>query len=210
MTSVNTTPRFNPNSVKSLIQEPFERRSLADRLQVKELGPDQTDIVIKQQDSEKGKPYVRGLSRSWYTRKAWLAECSHANALFCFPCLVFKTTGTDAAWTTTGVRDMKHLSDKVRKHENTRAYMDNAMKLATRVNIATQLDEGHRIAVRKHNEEVDKNRHILCKIIDCVTFVGRLSWLCVGMTRLTLQWIGGFCFLPGHRVGGAPKDRHHF
>ncbi|KAL3063707.1 hypothetical protein OYC64_000108 [Pagothenia borchgrevinki] len=49
--------------------------------------------------------------------------------------------------------------------------MGNAMKLATlgRVNIATQL--GHRIAVRKHNE-VDKNRHILCKIIDCVKFCG--------------------------------------
>ena len=110
---------------------------------MKELGPDQTDIVIKQQDSEKGKPYVRGLSRSWYTRQAWLAECSHANALFCFPCLVFKT---DAAWTTTGVRDMKHLSEKVRKHENTRAHMDNAMKLATlgRVNIAMQLDDGQR------------------------------------------------------------------
>ncbi|KAI9532564.1 hypothetical protein NQZ68_031266 [Dissostichus eleginoides] len=52
--SVSTTPRLNPNSVKSLIQEPFERRSLADKLQVKDLGPDQPDIVIKQQDSEKG------------------------------------------------------------------------------------------------------------------------------------------------------------
>ena len=52
--------------------------------------------------------------------------------------------------------------------------MDNAMKLATlgRVNIATQLNERHRIVVRKHNEEVDKNRHILCKIINCVKFCG--------------------------------------
>ncbi len=41
-----------------------------------------------------------------------------------------------------------------------------------RVNIATQLDDGHRIAIRKHNEEVDKNRYILSKIIDCVKFCG--------------------------------------
>lgn len=44
--------------------------------------------------------------------------------------------------------------------------MENTVKLAMlgRVNIATQLDEGHRTAIRKHNEEVDNNRHILSKI----------------------------------------------
>lgn len=40
------------------------------------------------------------------------------------------------------------------------------------VNTAAQLDEGYRIGIRKHNEEVDKNRHILSKIIDCVKFCG--------------------------------------
>lgn len=48
------------------------------------------------------------------------------------------------------------------------------MKLAMlgTVNIAAELDEGHRIGVRKHSEEVDKNRHILLKIIDCDKFCG--------------------------------------
>ncbi len=52
--------------------------------------------------------------------------------------------------------------------------MDNSVKLVIlgRVNIATQLDEGHRIAIRKHNEEVDKNSYILSKVIDCVKFCG--------------------------------------
>ncbi len=52
--------------------------------------------------------------------------------------------------------------------------MDNCVKLAMlgRISIARQLDEGHRIAVRKHNEEVDRNRHILSKLIDCVKFCG--------------------------------------
>lgn len=40
------------------------------------------------------------------------------------------------------------------------------------VNIAAQLDEDYRIGIRRHNEEVDKNRHILSKIIDCVKFCG--------------------------------------
>jgi len=44
--------------------------------------------------------------------------------------------------------------------------MDNSVKIAIlgRQNIATQLDDGHRLAERKH-EDVDKNGHVLSKII---------------------------------------------
>lgn len=41
-----------------------------------------------------------------------------------------------------------------------------------RVSIAEQLDDGYRIGIRRHNEEVTKNRHILSRIIDCVKFCG--------------------------------------
>ena len=172
MVSGTATARPNPDSVKSVLLEPFERRTLVDKLQVKEPGPDQPDLVIKQQAGEEGKKYIRGFGRSWYTRKTWLAGCRHA--LFSFPCLLFETTGTDPAWTTTGVKDMKHLLVKVKKHENTRTHMENSVQLAVlgRVNIAPQLDDDHRTAVRKHNEEEDKNRHILSKIIHCVKFCG--------------------------------------
>ncbi len=47
-----------PNSVQSLLQCPFERRTLAEKLKVKELGPDQPDLLIRQQTSEKGKKYT--------------------------------------------------------------------------------------------------------------------------------------------------------
>ncbi|XP_054595396.2 uncharacterized protein [Nothobranchius furzeri] len=77
---------------------PFERRTMVEKLNVKELGPDQPDVKISQQEKERGKLYTRGFSQNWYTRKAWLAGCNHANALFCFPCLLFKTAGTDKAW----------------------------------------------------------------------------------------------------------------
>ena len=52
--------------------------------------------------------------------------------------------------------------------------MENCIKLAVfgKISIAMQLDDGHRIAVRRHNEEVDKNRNILSEIIDCVKFSG--------------------------------------
>ncbi|XP_068431873.1 zinc finger MYM-type protein 1-like [Clinocottus analis] len=163
------------NSVKSLLQYPFERRTLAEKLLVKHLGPDQpSDLNIKQQTGVNGKLHMRSFRKDWYTRKPWLAGCSHANAVFCFPCLLFKSTGTDSSWTDTGVRDMKHLSEKIKQHESTRTHMDNSVKLAIlgKVNIAPQLDDAHKRAVKKHNEQVDRNRHVLSKIIDCLKFCG--------------------------------------
>ena len=70
--------------------------------------------------------------------------------------------------------DLKHMSERIKKHERARVHMDNCVKLAMlgRVSIGTQLDEGHRLAVRRHNQEVDRNRHILSKIVDAVKCCG--------------------------------------
>ena len=69
---------------------------------------------------------------------------------------------------------MHHLSEKVKKHLQVKLLMDSCLKFCAfgRVNIATQVDEGYRIAVRRHNAEVDKNRHILNRLIQCVKFCG--------------------------------------
>lgn len=54
--------------------------------------------------------------------------------------------------------------------------MEKTFKLTMlgKANIATQLDEGHRLGVRKHNDD-DKNWHILSKIIECIKFCGALE-----------------------------------
>ncbi|RXN05739.1 zinc finger MYM-type 1-like protein [Labeo rohita] len=46
------------------------------------------------------------------------------------------------------------------------------LQIFGKLSIAQQLDEGYRIGIRRHNEEVTKNRHILSRIIDCVKFCG--------------------------------------
>ena len=50
--------------------------------------------------------------------------------------------------------------------------MDSCLKLSVfgSVKIATQLDDGYRLALRRHNDEVSKNRHILGRLIDGVKF----------------------------------------
>ncbi|XP_030212392.1 zinc finger MYM-type protein 1 isoform X1 [Gadus morhua] len=173
-TTVSLGVQLAPNSVKSLLMNPFEGRTFAEKLQVKELGPDKPEVNITQQSREKDRAYKRSFSRGWFDRKSWLTSCGYANAIFCFPCILFKTTTCDSSWTQTGVTDLKHLSERIKKHERSRVHMNTCVKLAMlgRISIAAQLDEGHRIAVRRHNEEVDRNRHILSKIIDAVKFCG--------------------------------------
>lgn len=165
------------NSVESLKEIPFSQRSDRAKLATKQAGPPRPNVKIKQVSSKGGKSYTRGFSTTWYERKSWLAGCEVATAVFCYPCLLFHPGGgsTDnMAWTVTGVSDMHHLSEKIKKHESSKVHMDSCLKFSAygRVNIATQLNEGYRLAVRRHNDEVSKNRHILNRLIQCVKFCG--------------------------------------
>src|SRR4029434_9433293 len=94
--------------------------------------------------------------------------------VFGSPVLLFQSPGSETLWITTGMRDLKHFNDKCKKHESGRSHLTNSLKLSLfgRLSIAKQLDEGYQIGIRKHNEEVRKNRHILSRIIDCVKFCG--------------------------------------
>ena len=52
--------------------------------------------------------------------------------------------------------------------------MNNCVSLKTfgNVNILAAIDAGYRQSIVKHNELVDKNRHALSRIIDCLKFCG--------------------------------------
>jgi hypothetical protein len=62
----------------------------------------------------------------------------------------------------------------VKKHEASAAHIENDVKfnLFGSVNILFQLNEGYRVSIQCHNELVDKNRHILCRIVNCIKFCG--------------------------------------
>nr|XP_021325593.1 zinc finger MYM-type protein 1-like [Danio rerio]XP_021329268.1 zinc finger MYM-type protein 1-like [Danio rerio]XP_021330174.1 zinc finger MYM-type protein 1-like [Danio rerio] len=162
------------NSAVSLQRYPFTRRLDEEKKRIKELGPDRPSLQIQQQSSDRGRAYTRGFSSTCYDKRSWLAGCDVSHAFYCFPCLLFQSPGTETLWTTTGVRDLKHLSEKCKRHESSRSHLDNAMRLQFfgKLSIFQQLDEGYRIGIRSHNEEVRKNRHILSRIIDCVKFCG--------------------------------------
>ncbi|KAJ8949010.1 hypothetical protein NQ318_005184 [Aromia moschata] len=68
--------------------------------------------------------------------------CPKRNKLFCFICLVMG--GNRSAWAQKGVLG--------------------------KVDIRQQLDSAYRENIRRHNENVVKNKHILNQIINCIKF----------------------------------------
>ena len=149
------------NTVESRLKNPLDRLKCEDKLVIKQLGPDKPDILINQQTKDRGKTYNRSYSRAWYEKKKWIRGCSKRNTVFCFPCLLFRASvcpGQGDVWTT-GVSDVKHFSERAKKHESSKAHLHCSMKLAMlgQVNIAAQLDEGYHVSVRNHNKEVDNH-----------------------------------------------------
>lgn len=145
-----------------------------DRLLAKELGPPRPDISITQVFKDKNRTYNRNFNKVVYERWNWMCGCPLDNSLFCFPCILF---GGEDTWTKTGVRDLKHLPEKSKKHGLSKCHLDNEMSFAVlgKTDIRVQLDDGYRVTIRKHNELVDKNRYILSRIIDAIKFCGEFE-----------------------------------
>jgi hypothetical protein len=85
--------------------------------------------------------------------------------------------GGDATLTKTGVTDLGHLPEKIKKHESSAKHIRNVIDLAMlrKVDIATSLSEAYRSSIKKHNEEVRRNRDKLSKIIDRIKFCGKFE-----------------------------------
>jgi len=101
----------HPNSVIFFYKKTLSQGFRWKKKKIKDLGPDQPDLQIQQQASDRG----RSFTRACYEKRRWLAGCDISNSLFCFPCLLFQSVGTEVLWTTTGVGDLKHLSEKCKR-----------------------------------------------------------------------------------------------
>lgn len=157
---------FNLINVKRFFKYSYE-----EKIELKAKGRPLVDITIEKTGVSRGKNYTRKFSRDIYSKNEWICGCNKKNALYCFPCLLF---GGDKAWTEIGVTDLKHLSLKIKRHENSKSHLHNCMEFALlgSTNIMAQLDSAYWVNIQRHNENVSKNRYILSKIINCIKFCG--------------------------------------
>lgn len=73
-----------------------------------------------------------------------------------------------------GVCDLAHLTQKIKKHESSHGHINATLdfNLLGKVDVRQQLDSAYRHNIKKHNEQVTKNRYVLSKLIDCIKFCG--------------------------------------
>ena len=163
------------NSVEYLNSISFCQLSLQEKIEIKNRGRPLPQLSLEQLvSSSRNKMFVRKFNPSLYDKAPWLCGCSQNNAFFCFPCLLY---GGDVSWTKNGIKDLNHLSQKIEKHKVSNLHLHNMLNLSMlgTVNIGQQIDSGYAAFIHRHNEQVDKNRQILSRIISCIKFCGKFE-----------------------------------
>ena len=98
-------------TVDYLLKTPFHSLKIEEKLEINRLGASQpNNFTFTQQDGKR----QRTFSNSWFCKKSWLTASEGKQSLFCFYCLLF---GGEDLWTTVGCKDLKHLSERISKHE---------------------------------------------------------------------------------------------
>lgn len=95
----------------------FYKYSYEEKVELKSKGRPLPDITIETTGISRGKTYKRQFNKDIYSKNNWICGCNKKNALFCFPCLLF---AGDKAWTEVGVTDLVHLTEKIKKHDNSK------------------------------------------------------------------------------------------
>lgn len=164
------------NSVSALQKTNFSTLPLERKLEIKALGRPLPLLNISQDRSCKGKSFCRVFKPQIYERNNWICGCEITNKLFCFPCLLFAKE-SDGSWIKTGVSDLSHLTQKIKKHEESMVHKNSTLDLTMlgKTDIREQLDNVFRRNIERHNDVVRKNRYVLSKIIDCVKFCGEFE-----------------------------------
>ena len=158
------------NTIDSLLINKFSSLKIEEKLEIKRLGPHRPLDFSMQQVDKNGKK--RNFCKGWFENTEWLSVSINRKALYCFYCVLFN--GSDSTWCTGGFTDLRHYVERRKMHQSSTSHMQCAINFKTfgKVNIMSQLNEGHALSIIRHNEQVNKNRHVLNKIIDILKFCG--------------------------------------
>ena len=156
-----------------LLKKNFTNLPQQQRIQIKSDGRPTPKLKLRVER----KQVFRTFNEANYTRTEWLAGSSKLQRLFCWPCILFDkdSCSLNNPWVTTGFVDLPNLSRAIERHGKSKSHIDYAVKLAQfgRVRIDEALGLARSISVKKHNEQVTKNRDILRRLIVTALYLAR-------------------------------------
>lgn len=151
----------------------FSSLTLEEKINIKSVGRPKPNLELTSITKSKNRDYKRTFKPETYEKTDWLCGCDVSNSLYCFPCLLFESDKA-SEWTKSGVKDLIHLSEKIKKHQRSKAHLTAKLgfNLLGKQDIRQQLNRAYRLSIEKHNDQVKNNRYVLSKIINCIKFCG--------------------------------------
>jgi hypothetical protein len=91
------------------------------------LGRPVPDLNLIKVTKQKFRQYTRHFINDYYSKYNWFCECDTRNAVFCTLCLLFDG---ELSWKKTGMTDLSHLNEIMKKHDVTVKHIKNTLNLA--------------------------------------------------------------------------------
>ncbi|XP_022169729.1 zinc finger MYM-type protein 1-like [Myzus persicae] len=134
--------------------------------------------------------YSRKLSNGEFIDRQWLVYSVSSDRVYCFCCKLFPSHATNlriSSLATVGLRDWKHISERLKTHEISQAHIKSAIdwsELRQRLGKLETIDKAHQILLEK---EKNHWKEVLKRIIAAIHFLAKHNDAFRGNTDILYQ-----------------------